>query len=461
MTDTSRTHASRTGAAPPRRGNPWVAVRPGDDVAQLARTVSSAHRSFTEGRGARAGDPEATPVVRSVVFDSWLRSRERGVDPAGDGGELGCGELGGGELERYRAAHPMALIRPVVRKLLVEDAADTGVLVAISDAAGRLLWVEGDSSAKDRAVAMHFVEGADWSEDRVGTNAPGTALAVDQCVQIFGAEHFSAVVHEWSCSAAPVHDPTSGLILGAIDITGGPEVAQPQVLALVRATVAAAEAELRLHLMNSPWLLGEASSHLATLGAAPHRLAVLGSGRPTLVRDGDRVTLSRRHAEILLLLAERPEGLRGDQLAVLLDESELDSVTIRAEMSRLRKVFGAEGVGSRPYRLLTDLVTDVAEVRRALERGDAAAAMAGYRGPVLPGSVAPGVEEIREQLRVRMQAALLRAGDRALLARWTASESGRDDSAAWAAYLSSIDRSSPMYDQVRARIAVLDEQLGR
>ncbi|MFE3290820.1 transcriptional regulator [Rhodococcus sp. NPDC059234] len=429
-------------------GNPWVAVRPDEDIAVLARTVSTAHRSFVDsGRSSVAGRPDASPV-RPVVFDSWLRSRSRGIDPDGIDES---GDMGARELDEYRDSHPMALIRPVVRKLLVEDAADTGLLVAISDAAGRLLWVEGDRVAKDRALAMNFVEGADWSEERVGTNAPGTALAVDHCVQIFGAEHFSRNVHDWSCSAAPVHDPMSGQILGAIDITGGPRVAVPEVLALVRATVAAAESELRLHLLNSPRLLG----------AAPPRLAVLGSERPTLVRDGERIPLSRRHAEILLLLADHPEGLSSDQLAILLDESELDSVTIRAEMSRLRKVFGAEGLGSRPYRLLTELSSDVDEVRRSLEQGDAAGALTVYRGPVLPGSVAPGIEDIRAQLRGRMQAALLRAGDRTLLARWTATVEGREDASAWAAYLSSLDPDSPMYAQVGARIALLDGQLSR
>ncbi|TQF68760.1 transcriptional regulator [Rhodococcus spelaei] len=431
-------------------GNPWVAVRPDEDIAALARTVSTAHRSFVDGERFSPVDrrnASASPV-RPVVFDSWLRSRNRGVDP--DGIDE-TGDMDVRELERYRDSHPMALIRPVVRKLLVEDAADTGLLVAISDAAGRLLWVEGDSSAKDRALAMNFVEGADWSEDRVGTNAPGTALAVDHCVQIFGAEHFSRTVHDWSCSAAPVHDPMSGQILGAIDITGGPRVAVPEVLALVRATVAAAESELRLHLLNSPRLLGD----------APPRLAVLGSQRPTVVAGGDRIPLSRRHAEILLLLADHPEGLSSGQLAVLLDESELDSVTIRAEMSRLRKVFGAQGLGSRPYRLLTDLSSDVEEVRRALEQGDAAGALTAYRGPVLPGSVAPGIEDIRSQLRGRMQAALLRAGDRTLLARWTATVEGRHDTASWTAYLSSLDPQSPMYGQVRAGIDMLDGQLTR
>ena len=92
---------------------------------------------------------------------------------------------------------------------------------------------------------MHFVEGASWGEDIAGTNAPGTALALDHAVQIYGGEHYRRPVQPWSCSAAPVHDPLTGALLGAIDVTGGDHVASPHVLTLVRATAAAAESELR------------------------------------------------------------------------------------------------------------------------------------------------------------------------------------------------------------------------
>ncbi|MGG7103551.1 transcriptional regulator [Rhodococcus sp. 24CO] len=426
-------------------GNPWVAVRPGDDVAVLARRLSSAHQSFIDAHdGAAIADDSR---VRSVVLESWMRSRNKGVDPD----VVGAPEmLEGLDLESYRSSHPMSLIRPVVRKLLVEDAADTGLLIAISDAHGRLLWVEGDSAAKDRALSMNFVEGADWSEDRVGTNAPGTALALDHSVQIFGSEHFNRTVHDWSCSAAPVHDPTTGQILGAIDITGGPRVAVPEVLSLIRATVAAAESELRFHLLNSP----------IPLTASAPRLETFGGGRPTLVRGGERIPVSQRHAEILLLLAEHPEGLSADHLAVLLDEGELDGVTIRAEMSRLRKVFGADRLASRPYRIITEFATDVDDVRKALDRGDAATAMRLYSGPVLSGSTAPGIDAIRDELRTRVQAALLRGGDANLLAKWTTSVHGREDSVVWEAYLSTLDPKSALYSQVKAKIDLLDRQLG-
>ena len=45
------------------------------------------------------------------------------------------------------------------------------------------------------------VPGADWSERGAGTNAPGTALALDAELQIHGSEHFSRMVQPWSCTA--------------------------------------------------------------------------------------------------------------------------------------------------------------------------------------------------------------------------------------------------------------------
>ncbi|MFF2556353.1 transcriptional regulator [Nocardia sp. NPDC058058] len=408
--------------------------------------MSFAHNSFIDGRQLPTVRPGGDSV-RSVVLDSWRRSRSNGVDPDGFGGAV---DLAGPELKRYRATHPTASIRPVVRKLLVEDAAEAGLLVAISDAQGRLLWVEGDRRVKDRATGMNFVEGADWSEDRVGTNAPGTALALDHHVQIFGAEHFSRAVHEFSCTAAPVHDPSSGRVIGAIDITGGPRVAGPEMLSLIRATVVAAESELRLRLLGAP----------SPSDPALARLQVLGAGRPVLTVDGERIRLSQRHAEILVLLADHPEGLSADHLAMLLDESELDPVTVRAELSRVRKIVGANGLASRPYRLLLDLDTDIGAVRRALAHGDAAAALRAYPGPLLPRSLAPGIMEARAELHCRVRAALLAAGDRRLLARWTSSVDGREDIAAWSAYLASLDRDSPMYAQAEAQLALIDRKLG-
>lgn len=420
--------------------SPWLAWRPGEDVALLTRRVHSAYESFLS-----SPDPGDTlTAVRPVVLESWLRSRHRGVDPDATGsGPV----LDDDELRTLKEHHPLAAVVPVVRRLLVEDAVDTGLLVAITDAQGRMLWVEGDPGLRRRAAPMRFVEGADWSEAAAGTNAPGTALAVDHSVQIFGAEHYSRTVQPWSCSAAPVHDPHTGELLGVIDVTGGDRVAAPEILTLVRATAAAAESELLLRALDGR---GPVAAH----GTAP-RLTVLGRDRPQLHRASGPATLSLRHAEILLLLAERPEGLGADELAVELAEGDLDTVTVRAEVSRLRRVVGPDLLGSRPYRLTSPLRTEVAEVRELLARGDRAGAVRACRGPVLPSSAAPGVVAVREELRADLRTALLRSPqDTGLLLDWLATPQGRDDAGLWQVLLAALPVGSPEADHASVRLGL-------
>jgi len=413
---------------------PWPAQHRGADLALRGREVHSAYESFLSGEAFRS-------PVRPLVLDSWRRSLRNGVDP--DAGAAMV-VLDTDALGRHRAEHPLAAVLPMVRSLLVRDAAELGLLVAVSDAHGRLLWVEGDARLRDRATGMHFVEGADWSERAAGTNAPGTALALDRSVQIFEAEHFARTVQRWSCSAAPVHDPDTGELLGAIDVTGGDHVAAPHILALVRATVAAIEAELRLHRLR-----------FASSPRPGAHLSVLGRQRPMLHRDGVGVALSLRHAEILLLLSERPEGATAEELAVQLAEHELNAVTVRAEVSRLRRIVGTALIGSRPYRLTQRLHSDVQQVRGMLAQGNRPAAVRLCRGPVLPGSQAPGVVELRAELWSEIRTSLLRAPDAQLLLECVELPQGRDDAALLRACSTALPTRSPQADHVLARLAVL------
>ncbi|QZY47401.1 GAF domain-containing protein [Mycolicibacterium austroafricanum] len=393
----------------------------------------------------------ASAPVRPVVAKSWQRSLAKGVDPdrSIEPTEVGV------ELARLREAHPLAPALPVIRRLLVDDAVGSGVVVAVTAADGTLLWVEGDRNACRRAESMNFVPGADWSERGAGTNAPGTALALDAELQIRGDEHFARIVQPWSCTAVPVHDPGTGSLIGAIDLTGGPRVATPQALALVRATVVAVENHLALLQLTG-----------SRFEAAPRmpRLSVLGSERPRwLVTDETghlRATpLSGRHADILLLLSRHPEGLSADHLALLLDERDLDVVTVRAEMSRLRKVVGADVLASRPYRLLRSISTDVAEVYGAIETGNLAAALDGYVGPILPQSVSPAVARMRTELSMTLRQAVLAAGDVTLLSRWLETADGREDRTGWRALHDAASPGSALRAQAGGRLAGLDFDL--
>jgi GAF domain-containing protein len=359
--------------------------------------------------------------VRSVIADSWRRCRSAGVDA-----ELAAApvRLVDADLRAHRDEHPLAPVVPVVRMLLGQIATDASHLIAVGDADGTLLWVEGDRTLRGKAERINFVEGALWAERRAGTNAPGTALATGAPAQVVAAEHFSRIVHPWTCSAAPVHDPFSRELLGVIDVTGGDHLATPVSLSLVHATALAVEGELtRLHAARA------AGARVDEPG--PARLEVMGRDEATLVLGSDKRRLSRRHSEILALLVDRPAGLSGEQLGIELYGDDANPITLRAEMVRLRKLLGPDRLGSRPYRLLVPLVADFTDVQRLMERGSVEAALRHYRGPLLPASEAPGIERIRWVLEQQARAALLATTDPAPLLHWTSTPWGREDLELW------------------------------
>jgi len=413
--------------------------------------IRALHEQFIAGQTDPSYLDEAQ--IRPVVAESWRRSLAKGVDPDR---EAAPDSRVSASIARMRAAHPLAPALPVIRRLLVEDAVDSGVVVAVTAADGTLLWVEGDSVARRKAEAMNFVPGADWSERGAGTNAPGTALALDREIQIRSSEHFSRVAQPWSCTAAPVHDPSTGALLGAIDLTGGARAASPQTLALVRATAVAVENHLAVLRLGAP---GQA---LPVTGNA--ELRVLGPERPRWRFTDEQgqlrvLTLTPRHADILVLLNRHPEGLSADHLAMLLDDKDLDDVTVRAEMSRLRRAIPPGFVGSRPYRLLHPIVCDLADVLDALKAGDVATALDNYAGTLLPQSMSPAVARLRAELSAGMRGAAVAAGDIALLRRWLELPEGRDDRDGWRLLHDSSAEGSVVRAQARGHLVGLDLDL--
>src|SRR5664279_5409159 len=181
-------------------------------------------------------------VMRPIVAQSWKRCLAAGMTR--DSMRLAPVPLQQGQLDEYRGTHPLMRMLPIFRDLLGEVVQDAGCVFAIVDAAGELLWVEGDPRTRTGAERIHFIEGADWSEHTAGTNAPGTSLTIGRPVQIIGGEHFNGAVRAWSCAAVPIPDPDSGRLLGVLDLTGGAPAASPTMLALVRATARTIEAEL-------------------------------------------------------------------------------------------------------------------------------------------------------------------------------------------------------------------------
>ncbi len=417
-------------------------------------------RAHDELIGGNPSDPRLADI-RPLVRDSWRRSLAHFVGADG----LPPLDLTVEELEAYRSAHPLAGVMDMVRDLLLPEA-DSGVVVAVGDAAGRLLWVEGDRRVRSLTGDMGFIAGANWSEEAVGTSAPGTALTLDRSVQIHGAEHYNRLVQPWSCTAAPVHDPETRRLLGVIDVTGGSEAVTPQAQLLVDAAARAIEGELlvaRLRARAEPPVRRRRAPAPAPTVREAATLRVLGRDRALLEvtgADGESaVALSARHAEILLMLAVHRQGLSAERLSELVYGEDAEG-TLRPELVRLRRALEQATPrlvpASRPYRLPVELETDAHQVLSLLDRGAHRVALAAYRGPVLPDSVAPGVEEFREMVRVALREALLAEASAEVLLAYAETDDGREDLEVLRLALTMLPARSPKRAGIVARIERLD-----
>ncbi len=383
------------------------AIRPGTDVGRYARLLARTHDALLSG-----DRPPVDP--RRLVARSWLRVQAQGVDPDRRDPP---GPLDASQVEQRRTRSPLLQVLPALRAALTAVAEDARHVMVVTDADGVLLWREGSTRVRHRADALGFTEGARWTEGAVGTNAIGTALAEDAPVQIFSAEHFVRTHHGWTCTACPVHDPRSGELLGVVDVSGPAETVHPTTVALVSTAVKLAEAGLwhfhehRLDALRSvavpvlasgsgPGLVVDDHGWVAAVRGMPHvdRVAAPtaddpvvvhglglcvpepvpggwllrpgGTGRalrltleldprpPRAVVAGTNVwihPLSTRHAEVLLLLVlAGSTGMDSAELSRGLYGAVGSLVTIRAEVSRLRKAIGGL-VLARPYRLAPEV----------------------------------------------------------------------------------------------------------
>lgn len=408
--------------------------------------------------------------AREVIVESWRRSLAARIDPERHEAPV---VLGPAEVVDRRGAHPLAAALPVLRETLVSIADAAEHMMLVTDADGTVLWCEGAASVRFRGERVGLTEGTCWSEEAIGTNAMGTALAVNRPVTVHSAEHLVRTYHRWTCAASPVRDPDTGRTIGTVDVSGPLTSAHPSTAALVSAAARLAEGQLRARLAERDErvrsanmrhliaLRGEPGALLSATGRVlatePHGLVTarvdvsgdrvrLADGREALLEpleegyllrvsrrgartpvlslrflgavagslDGRALALSARHAELLTALALHPRGLSAEELALCVYGERGNPTTVRAELHRLRAQLGGVLL-TRPYRLSADVRGDFLAVREALRAGDVGTAAAAYRGPLLPRSEAPVVREEREDLSSALRRAVLDRGDVAAL----------------------------------------------
>ncbi|MEV7773219.1 GAF domain-containing protein [Kitasatospora sp. NPDC086791] len=408
---------------------------------------------------------------RPEIGDSWARLRRLGLDP--DTGAAAV-LLGPAEVEQRRRTSGLDSVLPVLRQTLLEPTDALPLILAIADAEGHVLWQEGERGLRRSADRIGFMTGARWTEESVGTNGIAVALRAQRPMHVHSAEHYLRSHHSWTCVAAPVHDPGTGQLVGAINLSGPAHSIRPYLLQLTATAARLAETELRAHRLEAlhqlralaapllarvggPALVVDAAGWTAAAAGLPppNRLRVPSEGwAPAAVQwvpglgecalepladgwlvrpvrrpeengtgtvdaeqaEGARLRLdlrrpdrpelsvrgavgswshplSPRHAELLLLLATGREGSSAAQLAEALFGDRGRTVTVRAELSRLRRYLGGL-LAHRPYRIAESVLVTV-------------------DGPddpydLLPASSAPAVRRLRAALaagRVRLPGA--------------------------------------------------------
>ncbi|WP_072805906.1 GAF domain-containing protein [Rhodococcoides yunnanense] len=165
-------------------------------------------------------------VVPERLRASWLRSERYGVsidavEPVFAGTDAPetlfhrCGTEVLVDLQRTMESEPVGMM--------------------LTDADGVVLSrVSGDHSLLRALDAVHLAPGFGYSEREVGTNGLGLALADLAPTMVRADQHYSQSLSGFTCAAAPVVDPASGRLEGAVNLTTWSATSSNLLLTLAR-----------------------------------------------------------------------------------------------------------------------------------------------------------------------------------------------------------------------------------
>lgn len=251
------------------------------------------------------------PDIDPMVLKSWIRSARYGVDPFQTIGKEVLPDIELCSL-RERKKGLIQISLPLMNHLysLVEG---SGFLVILCDENGYLLRAIGDNEPLERAKKIRFVEGANWSEQAVGTNAIGTAITEGKPIQIFSSQHFSRATQPWTCSASPIYD-TYGRMIGVINMSGPFEKVHPHTLGMVVSTVKAIENELQLR--------EKTEKNECMKSYLEETINTMNDG---IIITDDAGTILKSNDMLLKMLGLHPSKLEGKQISTIIENKTMET----------------------------------------------------------------------------------------------------------------------------------------
>lgn len=209
-------------------------------------------------RSAGLGD-----VVPEVIERSWRRSLSHQVPPDRVAEEAREVDV---ETALFRAAAP-------VLSHWEERLVDTPMTLLLGDRAGRIVARRaGERGVQSRLDEVRAAEGFDFSEETMGTNGLGTALAEGRSVLVAGSQHYHDLLASLTCAAVPIMAP-GGSIVGSVSLGGPVEATTSLMLSLTEEIGQQVEQRLR------------AQTRPEDLALALSFMRYKNSRRPTVVLD--------------------------------------------------------------------------------------------------------------------------------------------------------------------------------
>ena len=174
-------------------------------------------------------------------------------------------------------------------------------------------------------------------------------------------------------------------------------------------------------------------------------------GNPTLTGPSGSIRLRPRSLDLLVLLLASPKGINRESLSERL-YGRYTPRALHTELTRLRNALGG-GIEPDPWRLTLSVQADFLELRARLQQGNLSVALQLFRGPLLPQSRAPGIEELRSTLEQELRTAIITSGDLELLHQL--GQSWPDDLELWETLLQRTPSHDPRFPAVLARVTRL------
>ncbi|WP_245668401.1 sigma-54-dependent Fis family transcriptional regulator [Nocardia xishanensis] len=290
------------------------------------------------------GPDTGAPMTRPEIELSWKRSKLSGVEPEFDGfADLPV-------VEFDPASRLVEAAAPVLDRI-AGALAGTGFSLLLADRDCRLVYRWFDDPRFESALdTLGIRDGAILAEEKIGTNALGTAIETRQGIIVHGAEHYIEPLKAFTCYGHPIRHPVTRRLEGVLDITGSSPAMNPLLAPfLVRA---AEDIEQRL--------LDQAKASERALLAAFQSVS---RQRRAVAAVGDDIILSNKsaldllspadYAVLRMLTDDLDSGARSTDLT-------LDSgVVVRAHLARIAGAGGGtlfhfapiESPGARPVRL--------------------------------------------------------------------------------------------------------------